>query len=179
MKIVVGLGNPGEKYGQTRHNAGFMFVDFLAEKLSGGEFSFHKKSQAEVLKFGDLLLAKPQTFMNDSGRSVQGLINFFGGDDFELEQLVVAHDDLDLAVGEFQFRLSKGPKIHNGLLSIYQHLDSQEFWHLRLGVDGRQGERSQSGRDYVLGRFSPVEKGKMQQAFISAEEKLRAELLLN
>ncbi len=154
MKIYVGLGNPGEKYQKTRHNAGFMFVDTMAEEL-GLSFKFEKKfNSALAVKRDDLFLLKPQTFMNNSGQALGAFLNYLKIDLKDSlsgpEDLVVVHDDLDLALGTFKLQKAVGPKEHNGLQSIYQHLGTKDFWHLRLGVDSRQGLRNIPPADYVL-----------------------------
>jgi peptidyl-tRNA hydrolase, PTH1 family len=162
MKIYVGLGNPGEKYKNTRHNAGFMFVDAMAEQL-GLKFKFEKKFNLELaVKRDDIFLIKPQTFMNNSGQALRAFLDYlkidlhnsFSGP----EDLIVVHDDLDLVLGAFKLQKAVGPKEHNGLQSIYQHLGTKDFWHLRLGVDSREGLRNISPADYVLQVMSPSDR---------------------
>lgn len=161
MVVIVGLGNPGSEYASTRHNVGWLVLDQLATELGAPEFTFQKKFHGEVTKIGQYFLLKPQTFMNDSGVAVRALLDFYNvlptGQDGELPHLIVVHDDLDVEFGHFKLQLGTGPKIHNGLLSIYQHLHSQKFWHARVGVDARQGDRSMPGRAYVLQKFTQPE----------------------
>lgn len=125
-----------------------------------------KKLQASVAKKTDSwTFIKPETFMNASGLAVRAVLDYF--EHFDrlslpnqaalLRRLIVVHDDLDLEFGNNKLQFGKGPKIHNGLLSIYQHLGSQNFWHGRIGVDGRAGNRQKSPRDYVLETLMPEE----------------------
>jgi PTH1 family peptidyl-tRNA hydrolase len=161
MKIYVGLGNPGEKYQKTRHNAGFMFIDAIAEEL-GLSFKFEKKFNSELaVKRDDLFLLKPQTFMNNSGQALRAFLDYLKIDLQNSlsgpEDLIVVHDDLDLELGTYKLQKAVGPKEHNGLQSIYQHLGTKDFWHLRLGIDSRKGSRNVPPADYVLQTMSPTE----------------------
>jgi len=152
MKLIVGLGNPGEEYKKTRHNAGFMFVDKLAGKES---FSFDKKREAEVLGVKNLILIKPQTLMNDSGRAVRKIMDFYK---LGTPDVVVVHDDLDIAFGEYKIQKEKGPKIHNGVRSVEQCLGRTDFLRVRIGIDNRQpGLHYGTGADYVLSSLSKEE----------------------
>lgn len=152
MQIIVGLGNPGTEYEKTRHNAGFMFVD----KLSGGEkFSLDNKFEAEICKRGNLIFVKPQTFMNDSGRAVRKIMDFYK---LNTSNLILVHDDLDLKLGEYKIQKGVGPKVHNGVSSVEQNMADKNFLRVRLGVDGREESFFEgSGADYILGRFSKAE----------------------
>lgn len=155
MQVIVGLGNPGSDYQKTRHNAGFMLVNFLAAELAEGRpFRTNHSHKAQVIKLTQpkLLLIKPLTYMNNSGQAVRAVLDYFADTDQLLarQNLYVAHDDLDLGLGQFKIQLGKGPKQHGGLLSIYQHLGTDRFWHIRLGIDDRQGERLIPPEKYVL-----------------------------
>ncbi len=177
MKIYVGLGNPGKKYQQTRHNAGFVFIDALAKELALN-FKFEKKFNAELAsKRDDIFLIKPQTFMNNSGQALRAFLDYLKidltGPFIGPEDLIVIHDDLDLALGTYKFQKGIGPKDHNGLKSIYQHLGTKEFWHLRLGVDSRAGQRTVTPVDYVL-QVMPTQE---QAIFNKTIEELLQELL--
>jgi peptidyl-tRNA hydrolase, PTH1 family len=168
MNIVVGLGNPGEKYQRTRHNAGWLFLDFLVQQESLDGFQLEKKLHSEISKSKDLLLVKPQTFMNDSGKAVQAVLKWYGQHD----NVFVIYDDLDLELGKYKIQFGSGPKIHNGLNSIREHLGTNEFWSIRIGVDGRSGDRTLPGHVYVLQTFSEEEK----QIFEDTLKKINAEL---
>jgi len=153
--LVVGLGNPGRKHARDRHNVGFMVVDELARRHDGsfrGKFSGHI---AEIRSDGHRLgLLKPDTYMNDSGRSVQPAAAFYKA---PLEALLVVHDEVDLAVGRLQARLGGGLAGHNGLRSIAGRLGSPEFLRLRVGV-GRPGRGDpRDVADFVLSPFAPDE----------------------
>jgi PTH1 family peptidyl-tRNA hydrolase len=170
MHLLVGLGNPGVSYAQTRHNAGFLFADYWAQQVlqateknvrNNDLFSEEKRFFSHAVKTKNWTILKPQTFMNDSGRAVRAVTHFFRYDvlgENASDPLIVCHDDLDLAVGTWKLQFGRGPKIHNGLRSIDAELGSDQYWHLRLGVDGRNGDRSLAGQDYVLQSFSPQER---------------------
>jgi PTH1 family peptidyl-tRNA hydrolase len=151
--LVAGLGNPGREYERTRHNLGWLVLDELARRHSGSWRSKFSGSFAEV-RLGDLRLGllKPETYMNESGRAVGEAARFYK---VELEGLLVVHDDVDLESGRLQARAGGGLAGHNGLRSLAQHLGSQEFDRLRIGVGrpGRGDPRSVS--DWVLSGFAP------------------------
>ena len=153
--LVVGLGNPGREYERTRHNAGWLVLEELARRRGGSWRTKFSGSLAEV-RLGDarLALLKPETYMNESGRSVGAGARFFK---VEPEQLLVVHDDVDLAPDRLQARRGGGLAGHNGLRSLAQHLGSQDFLRLRIGVGrpGRGDPRSVS--DWVLSPFEPEE----------------------
>jgi PTH1 family peptidyl-tRNA hydrolase len=153
--LVVGLGNPGREYERTRHNAGWLVLDELARRQGGSWRSKFSGSLAEV-RLGDakLALLKPETYMNESGRSVGAAARFFK---VPPEQVLVAHDDVDLESGRLQARNGGGLAGHNGLRSLGQHLGSQDFLRLRIGV-GRPGRGDpRSVADWVLSPFAPEE----------------------
>jgi len=153
--LVVGLGNPGREYERTRHNAGWLTLDELARRHGGSWRSKFSGSLAEV-RLGDakLALLKPETYMNESGRSVGAAARFFK---VEPEQVLVVHDDVDLETGRLQARRGGGLAGHNGLRSLGQYLGSQDFLRLRVGV-GRPGRGDRrSVADWVLSPFAPEE----------------------
>lgn len=148
--LVVGLGNPGDQYDGTRHNVGADVVELLAERY--GERLKPTKQAALVseLRVGTdmLVVAFPQTFMNDSGRSVRDLVKRYGITD--VARIVIVHDELDLEVGTSKLKVGGGLAGHNGLKSITQHLHTQDFVRLRIGIGRPPGRQSVS--DYVLRR---------------------------
>lgn len=151
--LVAGLGNPGREYERTRHNAGWLVLDELARRHGGSWRSKFSGSLAEV-RLGDLKLAllKPETYMNESGRSVGAAVRFFKVDP---EHVLVVHDDVDLEAGRLQARAGGGLAGHNGLRSLAQHLGSQDFLRLRIGV-GRPGRGDpRPVADWVLSPFAP------------------------
>src|ERR671936_2552074 len=149
--LVVGLGNPGREYERTRHNAGWLVVDELARRVAGSWRSKFSGRLAEVrLDGARLALLKPETFMNDSGRSVAAAASFFK---VPPESLVIVHDDVDLEPTRLQARAGGGLAGHNGLRSLAQTLGSQDFMRVRIGV-GRPGRGDpRSVADYVLSEF--------------------------
>ncbi len=151
--LVAGLGNPGREYERTRHNLGWLVLDELARRHGGSWRSKFSGSFADV-RLGELRLGllKPETFMNESGRAVGEAARFYK---VEPERLIVVHDDVDLEPGRLQARAGGGLAGHNGLRSLAQHLGSQEFERLRIGVGrpGRGDPRSVS--DWVLSGLAP------------------------
>lgn len=168
-KVIVGLGNVGEKYDETRHNIGFAFLDFLKEKHKLANFKLNKKLQALVSNNPDFILIKPTTFMNLSGQAVRAVLDFYRIDDYN--DLLVVFDDLDISFGNVKLQFNRGPKTHNGLYSIYQHLKTKEFYHLRLGIQSDLPKNNIS--DYVLGRFLKNEKENLKNTFSNAENLLK------
>ncbi len=158
MKLIVGLGNPGKKYENTRHNAGFMGVDFLAEHFGLDPFKKtdkHKCEMTEGMIEGEKsILLKPQTFMNLSGQSVRSVMQFYK---IPLEDVVVIYDDVDIASGNLKVRPSGSPGTHNGMKSVTQELGSQDFVRVRLGVSPLEEFKGDLA-DYVLGQLLDEEK---------------------
>ena len=152
LKVIVGLGNPGSKYTKTRHNAGFWFIEEVARKYSA-TFRPEKKFHGEVAKVSiegkDIWLLKPDTFMNRSGLATQSLLSFYR---ITAEQLLVAHDEIDLPPGTAKLKTGGGHGGHNGLRDIISQLGSKEFHRLRIGV-GHPGSKDQVV-DYVLRKAS-------------------------
>ncbi len=172
---IVGLGNPGKKFEHTRHNVGFMVVDLMAQAL-GLSWKKDASLQAEVAVDANrgIVLMKPQTFMNKSGESVHALVKYGG----QYDALYVVYDDLDLSLGKYKIVLNSAPKIHNGINSIKESLGADaSYWHVRMGTDGRNGDRSMPGEEYVLTTFSPEEKGVLQSMIESAVKELNAKII--
>jgi len=151
--LVAGLGNPGREYAGTRHNVGWMVVDELARRHGGSWRSKFSGRLAETrIDSSRLALLKPETYMNESGRSIAAAARFFKT---PVESVLIAHDDVDLDEGRLQARLGGGLAGHNGLRSIARDLGSQEFLRLRIGV-GRPGRGDRrSVADFVLAPFDP------------------------
>ena len=151
IRIIAGLGNPEDKYERTLHNAGFWFVDALARKC-GGNFRYEKKFDADICKVSlhgeDVWLVKPQSFMNQSGGPVRGVLDYYR---LSLGELLVAHDEIDLPPGTTRLKQGGGHGGHNGLRDIIRHCGA-EFLRLRLGV-GHPGEKHKV-TNYVLKRGS-------------------------
>jgi len=174
MYLIVGLGNPGEDYEKTRHNAGFLFINKLAGKE---KFEVDKKMESEVLKKGEIILVKPFTFMNDSGRAVRRIVDFYK---LGIENVIIVHDDLDIAFGEYKIQKEKGPKVHNGIKSVEQYLGRADFLRVRIGIDNRQpGVSYGTGADYVLSRMSKEEQKEIDGSMDEAIKELAETLSLN
>ena len=154
--LVVGLGNPGPNYAKTRHNLGFMVADLLAERIGSG-FKVHKKSGAEVTtgRLGNraVVLAKPRVYMNESGRQVGPLANFYS---VAPADVVVLHDELDIDFGRIRLKLGGGEGGHNGLRSVAAALGTKDFQRVRIGVGRPPGRKDPAA--YVLEAFSTVER---------------------
>ncbi|MGB3570143.1 MAG: aminoacyl-tRNA hydrolase [Priestia megaterium] len=161
MKLIVGLGNPGKEYDRTRHNIGFMAIDKIAEQfmISLDKTKFNGIYGTGIIKGEKVILLKPLTYMNLSGESIRPLMDYF---DIDVEDLLVIYDDLDLPCGKVRLRTKGSPGGHNGIKSIIQHLKTQEFNRIRIGID-----RPKNGMkvvDYVLGRFTEDEMVHMEEA---------------
>ncbi|MGA0900355.1 MAG: aminoacyl-tRNA hydrolase [Luteolibacter sp.] len=147
FKLIAGLGNPGRQYENTRHNIGFMLLDRLVN-TEGASFNHVMRFQADMAKLADgSWLTKPQCFMNLSGRSIQQVMNFFK---VEPEDLLVVYDDASLDLGTLRFREKGSAGGHNGIKSIIEHLGTQEFARLKIGI-GASGPGDMSS--HVLGKF--------------------------
>ena len=164
MKLIVGLGNPGKEYAGTRHNCGFMVIDRLASKLNVDvDQNKFKGLYAKVKYHGeDIILLKPQTYMNLSGESVNAVMNFFK---IDKEDLLVIYDDLDMPVGKLRLRKTGSAGGHNGIKNIIAHLNSQDFKRIRVGIDRH---KYMNVADYVLSRFSKVESEAIEQGIENA-----------
>lgn len=167
MTIIFGLGNPEEKYRNTRHNVGAEFLNHLITSYSG---NFREKKKLFSLLYqsntDQLALVKPTTFMNESGRAVYAVLKYYNLDPSDKKNTIfVAYDDLDIDVGHFKLQFGKGPKVHNGLNSVVNYLHTDQFWHIRIGIDGRAGHRNVSGKEYVLEPFIKDEKSLVKTAF--------------
>jgi PTH1 family peptidyl-tRNA hydrolase len=151
--LVTGLGNPGREYADTRHNVGFMVADELARRHGGSWRAKFSGDLAEMRLDGlRLAVLKPQTYMNESGRSVGAAVRFFK---LKPEALLVVHDEVDLEPGRLQARLGGGLAGHNGLRSVAQHLGTPEFARLRIGVGRPERGDPRPVADFVLSPFAP------------------------
>ena len=174
MKLIIGLGNPGEKYKDTRHNVGFMVVDELARRIANSQWSMVKKFSSLIIDYqSSIIFCKPQTFMNSSGFAVSKLASFYK---VSASDIWVIHDDLDIKLGEYKIQKGVGPKLHYGIQSIERSLGTKDFWRVRVGVENRdveftnkktnlikqivsfQSSRRIPGEEYVLQNFTSDEK---------------------
>ncbi len=171
--LIVGLGNPGKEYENTRHNFGFMSVDAAVERLcppSGVSLLSGKKDKfilqrCAILGSGTWFFAKPLTFMNNSGQAVQHIADYYR---IETENILVVHDELDLELGHLKFKLGGGNAGHRGLQSIQQMLGTGDFYRLRLGI-GKKAE----AYNWVLGRFFAEESGVVGEVLEKSAEIIR------
>jgi PTH1 family peptidyl-tRNA hydrolase len=165
MKAVVGLGNPGNRYAGTRHNVGFAVIDYLAQGPHAGRFQ--ERFQAAVAELVEdphkVLLVKPQTFMNLSGRSVREVLDFY---QLPTEELLVVCDDINLPLGKLRIRARGSAGGHNGLRDIQNHLGSSEYPRLRIGVD----MPAEDTVEHVLSRFRPSERPVIDEAIQTAAQ---------
>lgn len=185
MKLIIGLGNPGEKYKDTRHNVGFLVVEKLAHELGSTQtvWSTMSKYKALVARAGDVMLVKPQTFMNESGIAVVGLVNFYR---LKAEDVWVIHDDLDLPLGKIRIRVGGASAGHHGVDSLIRELKTDAFARFRLGI-GRGKEVKDISADqhfsrrvvidFVLSRFNRHEAGELNHIVKYGAEAVRVALI--
>lgn len=174
MILIVGLGNPGEEYEKTRHNVGFMTLDAFVKEHNFPEFSMSKKHSFLVsegkLSEAKVVLAKPQTFMNNSGKAVKSL-----APKFDLGKtkpgLVVVHDDIDIALGKVKISKGSGSAGHKGVESIIQSLGTKNFTRIRVGIQPEKG-KPQRVEDFVLQPFKKAELPLLQSALQNAIQTL-------
>ncbi|MDQ0163413.1 aminoacyl-tRNA hydrolase [Bacillus alveayuensis] len=167
MKVIVGLGNPGKQYDHTRHNVGFMVIDELAKRLNISLDRTKFKGVYGIFNhFAEkVILVKPLTYMNLSGECVRPLLDYY---DIAVQDLVVIYDDLDLPVGKVRLRLKGSAGGHNGIKSLIQHLGTQDFKRIRIGI-GRPNNGIKIS-DYVLSTFSLSEKEDINTAIIRSAD---------
>lgn len=182
MKLIIGLGNPGEEYQNTRHNVGFVAIDSIA-KQSDANFSFEKKFNAEITKVRFLdkpvILAKAHTFVNKSGEAVKKLKTFYKA---KPEDILVVRDDLDIEFGESKLSFGKGSGGHRGIESIVKILKTEKFWQLKIGTANRNLAKARQQKNlknkkeavgnFVLSRFTPNEQVELKKVLKSALAKL-------
>ncbi|MBR0460829.1 aminoacyl-tRNA hydrolase [Candidatus Saccharibacteria bacterium] len=168
MKLIVGLGNPGDQYNFTRHNFGFLALDFYA-KVKGWQWAEHPKFGAIYHKEGDAIFIKPQAFYNDSGIPVRAFVDFYK---IDLSDILVICDDFNLDFGEMRYRAKGSDGGNNGLKSITKHLSSMEYPRLRLGTGNDEMRRQLGDVDFVLSKFTPAEKERLPEILRAVVEKV-------
>lgn len=160
MKLIVGLGNPGKKYDNTRHNIGFMCVDTWL-KQNSTTFSLNKKFEAEMAELNinndKVIVIKPQTFMNLSGSSVSKVLNYYN---IDLDDLIVIQDDLDLEFGKIRLKFNSSSGGQNGIKDIIKHLHSQEFLRIKVGI---KNQFKHDAANFVIANFNQDEKQQLEQ----------------
>lgn len=161
MKLIIGLGNPGKPYENTRHNIGFDVIDALAKEWNAplNQSKFNGMYATVHRPEGKVILLKPLTYMNLSGECVRPLMDYF---DIDVEDIVVIYDDLDLETGKLRLRGKGSAGGHNGIKSLIQHLGTQEFNRIRIGVD--RPPAGMKVADYVLSKFSKEDQPVVQDA---------------
>ena len=160
MKLIVGLGNPGKKFKKTRHNIGFWILDEFSKKFKFPKFKLSKKFRSlisqKMINKERIFLAKPQTFMNESGKAVKILTK---SHKLKTKNLFVIHDDLDLPLGKFKISKGRGSAGHKGVQSIIDELETKDFVRFRIGLSLKQTDRPVYGtKNFVLKRFNKSEK---------------------
>lgn len=199
-KLIVGLGNPGEQYQNNRHNVGFMFIDYLLHfcvtryTLHVTPFTNNKYVNSEIATIkidnDNIILAKPQTFMNESGIAVASCVTRYTL--HVTQDLIIVHDDLDIPLGMFKIQKGTGPQLHNGIESIEKHLKTKDFLRVRIGVDARPSNdptrlqpisdaaryRMVPGETYVLSNFLPDEKNELPIIFSKIFTRIKNEFLI-
>lgn len=170
MLVFVGLGNPGISYSLNRHNAGFLFLDELASVLGDSSWSSKENLESEVIKFPELLLVKPTTFMNASGKAVKKVMDYYN---LTFPYLYVVHDDLDIVFGDYKIQRGVGPKLHNGVTSVEEELRTTQFFRIRIGVDNRTPENRTAGDVYSLQNFTKEELSTLKQVYKKIIEELK------
>lgn len=181
MKLIIGLGNPGEKYKNTRHNLGFKVVEELVsnakhptgQKASQTSWEESKKFKSLVAKVDDVIFAKPQTCMNNSGLVVSAAAEYFK---ISPENIIVIHDDLDLPLGRIKIRKGGSAAGHHGVESVIEKLKDEQFIRVRLGIGPEKKDGHFNAEQFVLQKFLPKEKPEVKKMIAKAAEAI--ELLL-
>lgn len=168
MKIIVGLGNPGNKYNFTRHNSGFLTLDFY--------FKTHKLDWSKKAQFGaisgrvdDVIFIKPQDFYNDSGKAVREFMRFYK---VPLSNILVVCDDFNLEFGKIRYRASGSAGGNNGLKSVIAELGTEDFARLRVGTGNNELRQKMGDMDFVLSKFTPGEKSRLSAILVEASERI-------
>lgn len=171
MKLIVGLGNPGKQYENTRHNIGFKVIDELAERWNAplNQMKFNGMYATVHRPEGKVLLLKPLTYMNLSGESVRPVMDYF---DIDQEDIVILYDDLDLPPGQLRLRQKGSAGGHNGMKSLIQHLGTQEFNRIRIGIGRPSG--GMKVPDYVLSNFNTDESAIIRESILKSADACEA-----
>lgn len=168
MKLIVGLGNPGLEYKNTRHNIGFMMIDEMTKNISG-EFKLQVKLKSQILKTNidgeDIIFCKPMTYMNLSGEAVSAVIDYYK---IDTNDILVIHDDLDLPLGKIRIREKGSHGGHNGMRNIMALLDTNMIKRIKIGID-----KGKDVVDYVLGKFKKEEMEIIYEVLVKAQVMLK------
>jgi len=176
MKLIIGLGNPGKKYERTRHNVGFLVLDALHNALVKHDISawsistkFNAMTTGCVINNEKIILVKPMTFMNESGQAVRLLAEYYN---LNHRDLIVVHDDKDLLLGEIKIQNNRSDAGHNGIKSIIEHFNTQDFTRVRIGVADENKNKMKDTAKFVLGKFGLLEKRKLEKIIEETVEKI-------
>jgi peptidyl-tRNA hydrolase, PTH1 family len=176
MYLIVGLGNPGKKYEHTRHNVGFMVLDRLRERHIRFEFPDwreDKKFQADItgslLHNQKIILAKPTTFMNNSGEAVRNIASYY---QIPSDKIIIVHDDKDINLGEVRVQKDRGDAGHNGVRSIFKYIDKTDSVRIRVGIKNKKEKKMADISKFVLGKFGLFERKTLDQSIDIAVEKI-------
>ncbi|OGZ35007.1 MAG: aminoacyl-tRNA hydrolase [Candidatus Portnoybacteria bacterium RIFCSPHIGHO2_02_FULL_40_23] len=175
MKLVIGLGNPGNKYEKTRHNLGFLAIDELRRNLKFGIWNLDKKFKSLISKksFNNqkVILAKPQTYMNNSGEAVKLMLDYYK---INLGNLFIVHDDIDLPLGKILVQEERGSAGHNGVQSVIDALKTKDFTRIRMGIKPKNSREKLDTEKFVLERFSGEEEKIIQETIKKAGQIIMA-----
>jgi PTH1 family peptidyl-tRNA hydrolase len=163
--IIIGLGNPGKKFEKTRHNVGFMALDEFAKKNNFPDFEFQKKSNSLISELKNIILAKPQTFMNESGKAAKKILG-----NINAENLIVIHDDIDLPAGKIKIVKERGSAGHKGVESIIKNIGNENLIRIRIGIGL---EKDAEAKKIVLKNFSGKEKKQVNEAIKNSSDAVK------
>lgn len=172
FQLLIGLGNPDSKYLRTYHNVGFIFLDYLKKYLSLDTQKFQKTKNFEYLKIGNLILAKPLLYMNESGQAVKEIITNFK---VPRREVLIIQDDSDILLGQFKISFSRNSAGHRGVISIINYLKTKNFWRLRIGIRPKTSQELQTrlkSKDFVLKNISPTNYSLLESTFEEVIKKL-------
>lgn len=169
MKLIVGLGNPGKEYENTRHNVGFLILDNIRNNFDLPLFKEDKKFNSLISKSNDFIFFKPLTFMNRSGYAISKYLKYYK---LKLNQLIVIHDDIDLPFGAIKFSFGQGPAGHKGVESIIDYVGTKDFWRIRIGIKC-EFKKKIVAEDFVLKNFSETEMNILTDISHKVEEEIK------
>ncbi len=170
-KIIVGLGNPGKEYENTYHNVGFLAVDYFADKIGHLKAKKMPAKKIEFSEYHHILFVKPQTYMNESGIAIKNALQYFKATP---EELLVIHDDSDIAIGEYKLSFERGAGGHRGIESAIKYLRTKKFWRLRIGIRPpvASGAVRKKAEEFVLTRISPPHQKLLMATFASIAKEI-------
>lgn len=166
MKLLAGLGNPGKKYLKSRHNLGFLFIEYLIRYYNWPKLKLNKSFQAQIAKTkllgNDIVIALPQVYMNNSGQAIKKISAYYK---IKAGDIIIVHDDIDLPFGKFKISSDSGSAGHLGVQSIINQLDTKDFFRLRVGIGLKERPDNFSTESFVLKNFNKIELGELSNIF--------------